>query len=97
MLSRLVRLFLDNTPGVITDARIALESRNRADLAREAHLLKGSCSNFGADGMSEACARLEAAASDGDFAKASAFLADVEREYDDVRIALEPELGGVTV
>ena len=96
MLSRLVRLFLDNTPGVITDARIALESRNRADLAREAHLLKGSCSNFGADGMSEACARLEVAASDGDFTKASAFLADVEREYDDVRIALEPELGGVT-
>ena len=95
MLSRLVRLFLDNTPGVIGDARAALESRDRAALSREAHLLKGSCSNFGAAGMSDACGRLEAAAIEGDFAQSAMFLADVEREYDHVRVALEPELGGM--
>ena len=96
VLSRLVRLFLDNTPGVIGDALAALESCNRGALAREAHLLKGSCSNFGATGMSDACARLEASAIDGDFARAAEHLADVEREYEHVRAALEPELGVVT-
>ena len=91
-LSGLVRIFLDNTPGVIKAAYVALQSGNAAGLAREAHMLKGSCSNFGANRMHIACDQVEAAAQAGELGAAQELLAKVEHEYEMVRIALENEV-----
>ena len=55
-------------------------------------MLKGSCANFGATRMFEACERLESAAIASDIDAAKLMLAELEREFHFVRIALEHEL-----
>jgi HPt (histidine-containing phosphotransfer) domain-containing protein len=62
------------------------------EVARGAHTLKGSCSNFGANRLREACIRLEQLAVKGSLEGAEALLRDIEREFDSVRMALEREL-----
>jgi two-component system, sensor histidine kinase and response regulator len=94
MLAGLIRLFLENSPGVIEHARVALADGDSAAVARDAHMLKGSCSNFGAERMRGACDKLEAIAHSAGAASAAASLAEVVREYELVRVALEHELGG---
>jgi CheY-like chemotaxis protein len=95
VLAGLVGIFLENSPSVIDAARSAIASENLSLLAREAHMLKGSCSNFGATRMRLACERLETAARNGELGTVASLLADVEREYEYVRVALEHEMGGV--
>ncbi len=97
VLPGLVRLFLENTPAVISGARAAVSAGDGRILAREAHMLKGSCANFGATRMRNACDRLEHLARAGEMDHAAELLGEIEREYDYVRIALEHEIGGVTV
>jgi two-component system, sensor histidine kinase and response regulator len=93
----LVRIFLENTPTVISQARNAIDEANSSRLAREAHMLKGSCSNFGAQRMRSACERLESLAQSGKLDGASGLLSEIEKEYEAVRVAFEHELGGVGV
>ena len=89
----LVRIFSDNTQSAIGAAHTALKSGDTAAIAREAHMLKGSCSNFGAVRMRAACDLLENVANSGDAEASQDALAKVEREYELVRIALENEAG----
>ena len=91
LLVKLIDVFLDNSPKVIADARAALSAHASPQLARAAHTLKGSCSNFGAERLRLACERLEAFANRGVLEGAEEFLAAVEKEYSFVRVALEHE------
>jgi polar amino acid transport system substrate-binding protein len=97
VLAGLVRIFLENTPVVIRGTKDAAAAGNGPQLAREAHMLKGSCSNFGATRMRSVCERLEVAAKAGELSRMNELIAEVEREYDYVRIALEHELGGIAL
>ena len=92
VLSGLIRIFLDNTQPVIDGAHSAIGTGNAGYLSRGAHMLKGSCANFGASRMFGACERLEFAAIAGDLEAAKLMLAELEREFHFVRIALEHEL-----
>lgn len=92
VLSGLIRIFLDNTQPVIDGAHSAIGTGNAGYLSRGAHMLKGSCANFGASRMFGACERLEFAAIAGDLEAAKLMLAELEREFRFVRIALEHEL-----
>jgi HPt (histidine-containing phosphotransfer) domain-containing protein len=91
LLVKLIDVFLDNSPKVLADARAALAAQASPQLARAAHTLKGSCSNFGAARLRAACERLEEYANRGILEGAEALLADVEIEYSYVRVALEHE------
>jgi HPt (histidine-containing phosphotransfer) domain-containing protein len=91
MLTKLIDLFLENTPTVLTEARSALSEASAARLERAAHMLKGSCANFGATSMQDACARLEALGRSGSLAGADEILAEVEKEFQYVQLALERE------
>ncbi len=91
LLVKLINLFLDNTPKVLGEARAALAANATPQLARAAHTLKGSCSNFGAERMRTACQRLEELANRGVLEGAEELLAAVEKEYSYVRVALEHE------
>ena len=88
----LITLFLENTPAVFVDAREALENKDCARLSRAAHMLKGSCSNFGAHRLQKVCAQLEDCANNAGLDEARGILEDAEREFGYVRIALEHEL-----
>jgi CheY-like chemotaxis protein len=92
IITGLITLFLENTPTVFAEAQDALESKEAPRLSRAAHMLKGSCSNFGAYRLQKVCALLEQTANDADLDKARGILADAEREFGYVRIALEHEL-----
>ncbi len=92
ILVSLIEIFLQSSPAVLAEVRAAYEDRNGARLARAAHLLKGSCSNFGASRLREACEKLEMAEEHPDFSAARNLVATVEREFESVRTALEREL-----
>jgi PAS domain S-box-containing protein len=92
MLAGVIALFLDTTPPVFKEARSAVGRKDRDRIARVAHTLKGSCSNFGAKRMRAACERLESASQQGDLEAMEEMLDEVEREFGYVRIALEHEL-----
>jgi CheY-like chemotaxis protein len=91
ILGKLIDLFIENSPQVIAEAHSALAQRASPQLARAAHTLKGSCANFGAERMREACWRLEQLAKQGTIEGAAELLADLEKEYSYVRLALERE------
>jgi CheY-like chemotaxis protein/HPt (histidine-containing phosphotransfer) domain-containing protein len=91
LLVQLIDVFLENTPKVLSEARAALGANASPQLARAAHSLKGSCSNFGAERMRAACQRLEEFANRGVLEGAGELLDAVESEFSYVRVALERE------
>jgi HPt (histidine-containing phosphotransfer) domain-containing protein len=91
ILCKLIDLFIENTPLVLKEAHSALAAHSTPLLARAAHTLKGSCSNFGAERMRAACAELEQLANGGTLEGAAELLETVEKEFDHVRLALERE------
>ena len=92
ILGQLISVFLENTPNIIAEGRAALAGKSAPKLARAAHTLKGSCSNFGANSLRAACERLEAAALANSLGSAEKMLDAIEREFGFVRTALEREL-----
>jgi HPt (histidine-containing phosphotransfer) domain-containing protein len=92
ILARVIDLFFETTPPVFKEARLAIGNNEASRVARFAHNLKGSCSNFGAQRMRDACERLETMATVGDLNAAEELLNEAEREFELVRIALENEL-----
>jgi two-component system, sensor histidine kinase and response regulator len=91
VLDQLISAFLDNTPKVLAEAHRALEQKAALQVARCAHSLKGSCGNFGASAMWEACQRLEKLAGTGTVSGAPELLSQIESEFARVRAALEHE------
>jgi len=89
LLSKLIDVFIENTPRVLAEARTALAQNSTPGLARAAHTLKGSCSNFGAERMRLACKELETFTNRGVIEGSEELLSAVEREFSYVRLALE--------
>ncbi|MDB6150472.1 MAG: domain S-box protein [Chthoniobacter sp.] len=89
LLEGLIDAFVENTPKVLSEAWTALSGQFAPKLAMAAHSLKGSCSNFGAENMREACAQLEKEAGEGNLERAPKLLAEIEQEFENVRLALE--------
>ncbi len=91
ILVKLIDLFLENTPVVLAEARGAVATNANPQLARAAHALKGSCANFGAGRMREACWRLEQLAHSESLEGAAELISEIETEFNYVRLALERE------
>lgn len=91
MLSKLIDVFLENTPRVLNEVRAALTGKSTSEIELAAHALKGSCSNFGAERMRASCERLEEVARAGELEEAKEWIEKVEKEFEYVRIALEQE------
>jgi CheY-like chemotaxis protein/HPt (histidine-containing phosphotransfer) domain-containing protein len=91
ILGKLIDIFIENTPRVLEEARTAVANRMSPQLERAAHSLKGSCSNFGAERMRAACEKLETLARVGDLERAEELIAQAEKEFEYVRLALEHE------
>jgi HPt (histidine-containing phosphotransfer) domain-containing protein len=91
LLSKLIGVFLENSPKLLRDARKALDAHASPQLALAAHTLKGSCANFGAERLRLACQKLEQVANEGRLEPAAEVMQTVEKEYNYVRAALERE------
>ncbi len=89
MLAELIDVFLENSEHLLADAKAAVAQGSAANLVRAAHTLKGSCSNFGAERLRNACSKMEDRARANAMGEAPALLALVEKEYARARTALE--------
>jgi CheY-like chemotaxis protein/HPt (histidine-containing phosphotransfer) domain-containing protein len=92
VLISVIDLFIERTPPMFKEARRAVISNDAPRVARLAHTIKGSCSNFGAQRMLAACERLEAAASSKDIREGAGLVDEIEREFGLVRLALKNEM-----
>ena len=67
LLEEMVELFLEYTPPLLDEIRLAVGLRDSRALERAAHKLRGSIGNFGAVGAFAAAEKLEAIGRSGDF------------------------------
>jgi HPt (histidine-containing phosphotransfer) domain-containing protein len=87
-----IELYLQDTPAYLERLRAALAATAPAALKDNAHSLKGSSRNLGAERLAALCLQLEASAKESAFGRAGALLAQVEAEFQAVRPLLEAEL-----
>ena len=66
LLREVAGLFLDEYPMLMDEIRSAAQARDADALQRAAHSMKGSVSNFGADGVYQAAFALEKKGRSGD-------------------------------
>lgn len=88
LLQQVARLFLDDCPRALSEIRAAIDRGDAKRLEREAHSLKGSVANFGAQPVVNAALDLETMGRLGNLAEAIQKYSALE---DRVRL-LEPEL-----
>ena len=81
ILSRVIRLYLENSPGLVSGMREALTSQDADKMRTCAHTLKSSSANLGAETLASLCKDLESMGRDGRLAGAEATLDVVEFEF----------------
>jgi HPt (histidine-containing phosphotransfer) domain-containing protein len=70
LLREVAKLFLEEYPQLMREIRMAADNRDPDALQRAAHSMKGSVSNFGADGVYQAAFALEMVGRAGDLSTA---------------------------
>ena len=92
LLNELIEMFLTDAESRLVALRKATEQRDAPAVEREAHALKGSCANFGAQPMARVCHSLQVLGRARDLTQAAKLLAQLHTEYARVRTALRAEL-----
>jgi HPt (histidine-containing phosphotransfer) domain-containing protein len=92
LLPTLVEMFLADARPRLDALGDAVRQGDASAVEREAHALKGSCANFGAQPMMTLCGRLQAAGRTSDLANAPALRDGLEAEFERVRVALHAEV-----
>ncbi len=89
LLKEMVELFLEGSPGLLSDIQDAISQNNRNALERAAHTMKGSVSNFSADGAYEAAFNLEKIGLNGDLSEAEEAYVKLKEEIKNLRPVLK--------
>ena len=92
LLSRVIQLFLTETPKLVEKLARSSEAGDTLEATRAAHTIKSSSSNVGAALVSLHSAQIEAAARRGEIDMVRASLATLEKEFAAASQALEAEL-----
>jgi CheY-like chemotaxis protein len=86
--AEIIDAFLEDTPRLLMDLRLALEQKQAESLRRAAHTLKGSSASLGAMTLASLCQDLEALGKAGSMAEVAERIAQAETEYELVEVAL---------
>jgi CheY-like chemotaxis protein/nitrogen-specific signal transduction histidine kinase/HPt (histidine-containing phosphotransfer) domain-containing protein len=89
VLTELIDIFVVSAPERLAEMRRAVNASDAPGLLTSAHMLKGSCSTFGASPLGEVCARIERA-SGGDMEAAADLIVLAGKELNRLTGALEP-------
>jgi CheY-like chemotaxis protein/HPt (histidine-containing phosphotransfer) domain-containing protein len=89
LLTSLIETFSNDVPRLVDSARRGLQQSRPDEVRRAAHTLKSNGATFGAMSFSELCRTLESLASSGTLEGTADLIAQIEAEYEAVRIALE--------
>jgi HPt (histidine-containing phosphotransfer) domain-containing protein len=93
LLGQMIDQFLADAAGRLAGMRAALSAKDPADVARQAHTLRGTSGSFGAKRLQSLCSVIEKTLDDGMPESVEALLALVEEELNCVAAALVPERG----
>lgn len=85
----ITNLFKSGTPGLIEEIENATEKKNKDDLLRALHTLKGSCSQVGGKRMEQFCSRLEVLVKQSGIEPFATFISGIKQEFYELRTALE--------
>jgi CheY-like chemotaxis protein/HPt (histidine-containing phosphotransfer) domain-containing protein len=88
-LAALIDSFLKDGPQLLFQMHQALEKTKPADLKLAAHTLKSLANNFGATRLAKLCKELENLGQAGVLSETAVQIEQTEKEYEQVRIALE--------
>jgi HPt (histidine-containing phosphotransfer) domain-containing protein len=89
LLGQMIRLFLANAPGRMTQIREGIGGGDIKESEKGAHSLKSSAANVGAQQVRAIAADMERAAAGGDTAAVSALLPSLESAFSQAVTALE--------
>lgn len=81
MLRDLIQMFLESTPKRMEKIQFAIKIQEPKELTLEAHTLKSSCANLGANQMREVCLRLEQLGHAGKFDGATELFELLAKEF----------------
>jgi two-component system sensor histidine kinase/response regulator len=93
LLRELCQIFLKESPRLMENLRQGMANGDAAALQRAAHSLKGEVSYLSAAGATQAARRLEDMGHDRELSLASEAIRLMERELDDLRQAIEDDVG----
>ena len=88
LLSRMIHLFIMQSPNLLQEIRAAVECRDGVALWRAAHTLRGSVCNFGAHRANDGAARLEQIGRDRNWSAAAEAHEDLQKAMVDLDRAL---------
>ena len=92
LLERVIEIYLTTAPKLLATMRTAIKHGDSEAIRHAAHSLKSSSSNLGATTLAELCRTLEAEARAGGSVEPGERLETIEREFHQVRIALDSEV-----
>lgn len=95
LLVEVVEIFRGSYPERMAEIRSAVATEDAVLLERSAHALKSSVGNFSATRAVEAAFRLEVLGREGKAGGAHDALANLEREMEQLHLALEEMLGSL--
>jgi two-component system, sensor histidine kinase and response regulator len=95
--SRLITLYLRDTPAHLVALQEAVAQGNAGRVEEVAHGLKGSSAQLGATRMASLCAALQEAAGAHDLSEAAAQVAELHSEFVRVRAALQAVLSEASI
>lgn len=85
----LITMFGEDSPPRLDAIAAAIAAGDAAEVAKNAHSLKGTGANFGADRFRSLAQEIETAGKDGDIAGVPALLEDLRTEFVRVKQALD--------
>jgi PAS domain S-box-containing protein len=91
ILSQIINNYLEDTPQLLQNIQDAVVAGDAQALRQSAHTLRSSSANLGAMDLSNLCKELEMMGRAGTLSEASECMAQVEAEYEKVKVALQIE------
>ena len=91
LVGELIDIFLEQAPQRVDGIKKAIAGDDARSLSFQAHSLKGSAANFGADDLTAICQRFETGGRAGSLGDLRALLPDLEREFQAVCAALQDQ------
>ncbi len=95
LLAKFISMFIESVAEPLHSLRSAVESGNREDIFRLAHMIKGSAANIGAPRIMDAAAILDDKAKHGESPNYPVLLQRLELEYDLFKLIVRDELASL--
>lgn len=84
LLRKMMQLYQDQTPGLLTELNTAFAHQDANALERVAHTLKSSASSIGAFALAEVATKLEALGHESAFVESESLLASLQEKLDEL-------------